>query len=47
MSLMVKKGTKIDICQTHWGGGRGCAAFAYELSDAAFGMLLAMMYATN
>ena len=29
------------------GNGRGCVAFAYELSDAAFGMLPARKYATS
>ena len=42
-----EKGDKDRYMPNALGGGRGCAAFAYELSDAALGMLPAMMYATN
>lgn len=41
------KGNKDRYRSNTLGDGVGCVAFAYELSDAAFGMLPAMMYATS
>ena len=42
-----EKGDKDSYRSIAMGNGRGCVAFAFELSDAALGMLPAMMYATN
>ncbi len=42
-----EKGDKDRYRSNAMGNGRGCVAFAYELSDAAFGMLPARKYATS
>lgn len=42
-----EKGDKDSYRSNAMGNGRGCVAFAYELSDAAFGMLPARKYEKN